>query len=317
MAMQVNPLLIGVDVSQAELVVARADQPALERVANEPAAIGAWLAGLAGPVCIGLEATNTFHLALLDAAHRRGHTLYLLNGLRLNRYRDSLGARAKTDTSDARLILRYLSHERAELRAWAPPPAGYTQLQRLLHRRASLVRARVALQQSLRELPELHTGTQALLKQLTQFDRRIQQRLHRLLQQSGWADEALRCQAIEGLGALTATALTTAFHRGPFRSSDAFIAFLGLDVRVRESGRFHGRRRLSKQGDPELRRLLFLAAMQAARQPAWHGFYQHCLDRGLSRIQALVVLARKLARVAFALLKHNTTYVPRIACTET
>ena len=65
------------------------------------------------------------------------------------------------------------------------------------------------------------------------------------------------------------------------------------------------------------RRLLFLAAMQAARQPAWYGFYQHCLDRGLSKIQALVALARKLARVAFAILKNNTTYVPRIACTET
>ena len=110
------------------------------------------------------------------------------------------------------------------------------------------------------------------------------------------------------------------FHRGAFRSSDAFVAFLGLDVRVRDSGQLRGRRRLTKKGNPELRRLLFLAAMQAARSRSWKDFYQRHLDRGLSRIQALVILARKLARVAFALLNNQTDYRPRYlkeACIET
>jgi len=115
----------------------------------------------------------------------------------------------------------------------------------------------------------------------------------------------------------TAAALVMAYHRGPFRSSDAFIAFLGLDVRVRDSGKKRGQRRLTKQGDPELRRLLYLAAMQAKRQPAWQAFYQRCLDRGLAPSQALNVLSRKLARVAFALLRNGTDYVPRKPCMET
>jgi len=108
-----------------------------------------------------------------------------------------------------------------------------------------------------------------------------------------------------------------AFHRGKFRSSDAFIAFLGLDVRVRDSGTCRGRRRLTKKGDPELRRLLFLAAMQAKRQPAWASYYQRFIKRGLAPIQALNVLARKLARVAFSLMQNRTDYVPRIPCIET
>lgn len=317
MAMQVSPIFIGVDVSQQELVIARSDESTLERLANEEAAIGAWLDRLPGSTAIGLEATNCFHLALVEQAERRGHPLYLLNGFRLNRYRDSVGGRAKTDPSDAQLILRYVQHEHTSLRAWSSPGPGYEALERLLHRRACLVRARVALQQSLREVPELQTASAALFRQLAQLDRLIQKHLHQRLRAAGWADEALRCQAIEGIGPLTASALTAAFHRGAFRSSDAFIAFLGLDVRVRESGRSHDRRRLSKKGDPELRRLLYLAAMQAAHQPAWHGFYQRHLDRGLTKIQALVALARKLARVAFALLKNHTLYVPRITCTET
>src|SRR5699024_2229489 len=99
--------------------------------------------------------------------------------------------------------------------------------------------------------------------------------------------------------------------RGHFRSGDAFIAFLGLDVRVRDSGTFRGRRKLTKRGDPEARRLLFNAAMTASRSKTWHDYYQHTLASGKTRIQALVILARKLARVAFALLDQGTHYQPK------
>jgi len=64
-------------------------------------------------------------------------------------------------------------------------------------------------------------------------------------------------RAIPGVGPLTAMALVAVYHRGHFRSVDAFIAFMGTDVRVRESGQSRGRRKLTKKGDPELRRLLF------------------------------------------------------------
>lgn len=50
-----------------------------------------------------------------------------------------------------------------------------------------------------------------------------------------------------------------------------YLAFMGMDVRVRESGQWRGRRKLTKKGDPEVRRLLFNAAMRCTR------------SRGLSR----------------------------------
>jgi poly-gamma-glutamate capsule biosynthesis protein CapA/YwtB (metallophosphatase superfamily) len=52
--------------------------------------------------------------------------------------------------------------------------------------------------------------------------------------------------------------------------------------------------------------------MTARRSKTWATFYQRHLDRGLSKIQSLVALARKLARVAFALLKNGSEYRPRI-----
>lgn len=320
MAMQVAPILIGVDVSKAELSICRQGRSSVETLANDGPAIQRWLKTLPGCAHIAVEATNTFHLELVERAHALGHGVYVVDGYRLNRYRESVGGRAKTDRTDAGLLLRYLERERGDLRAWEPPPAGYVALHRLLHRRATLVEAQVSLRQSLATLPEFKAATSAVLERMEQLDRLIRRRIVLVLREVGsWAD-ARRCQAIEGIGTLTAAALANAFRRGAFRSSDAFIAFMGLDVRVRESGQHKGRRRLTKQGDPELRRLLHNAAMAASRSPRWQPFYQRYLDRGLKPTQALVILARKLARVAFALMKTQTDYRPMplsAACGQT
>lgn len=323
MAKLVEPLLIGVDVSKHTLdVCLRAGEPLPSGpIPNTRTAIAQWLETLPpGPVCLAAEATGTFHLQLLEQAHRAGHTVYLIDGYRLNRYRESVGIRAKTDTADARLLLRYLAHERDQLRPWSPPPPAYQRLQRLLGRRAALVQARVAVQQSLAELPELRRASAALLRQFQHLDQLILRHIHRGLAAAGWDAEAHRVQAIEGIGPLNAAALTVTFHRGAFRHADAFIAFLGLDVRVRDSGLSRGRRRLTKKGPPEMRRLLYLAALQACRSPTWRPFYQRHLDRGLAKTQALVILARKLARVAFALLSKQAEYQPKTpwaTCSET
>ncbi|OOG21029.1 IS110 family transposase, partial [Thioalkalivibrio denitrificans] len=57
-----------------------------------------------------------------------------------------------------------------------------------------------------------------------------------------------------------------------------------------------------------------------SRTATWRDFYLRHQQRGLSKIQALVALARKLARVAFALLRNQSQYQPKTpqqACAET
>ena len=107
-------------------------------------------------------------------------------------------------------------------------------------------------------------------------------------------------------------ALVATFHRHHFRNADAFVAFMGLDVRVRDSGKFRGRRKLTKKGDPEIRRLLYNAAMSACRHPHWKSYYQSLRDRGFSGTAALMALARKLVRVCYALLEKQVSFDPGI-----
>ncbi|MCX5511372.1 transposase, partial [Pseudomonas sp. BJa3] len=100
-------------------------------------------------------------------------------------------------------------------------------------------------------------------------------------------------------------------------SSDSYIAFLGMDLRVSDSGQKNGRRRLTKRGCSEIRRLLHNAAMAASRSAAWKDVYEQYRKAGKATTQALVILARKLARVAFALMKNQDEYVTKggkLAC---
>ena len=306
MAKAPEPILAGVDVSKATLAIAQ--RTGTLTVDNDTRPIRQWLRTLPKGSSVALEATGCYHRLLARLAHQAGCRVFVINGFKLSRYRDSIGGRAKTDATDARLILRYLTHELDQLTPWCPPPKAYERLQGLLRRRTSLVQARVALKQSLEGLSELNAVASKVDSQLRDVETLLEQSMREGLKAEGLWTEVKRCQAVEGIGPLTAMALVNVFQRGAFRSSDAFIAFLGLDVRVKESGSYSGRRKLSKKGDPALRRLLHTAAMTASRQAGWREYYQSLLARGLKTIQALVIIARKLARISFALMKNRTEY---------
>ncbi|KAG8148416.1 IS110 family transposase [Burkholderia catarinensis] len=123
--------------------------------------------------------------------------------------------------------------------------------------------------------------------------------------------------AINGIGPLTATA-TVAVMGSPntFRSGRAFAASLGLVPAQTGTG---GKVRLggiTKRGDPYLRKLLIhgarIVVTRSKQRPAW-------VDALLSRRPvnvAIVALANKMARVAWALLAHGQAYDPKHVSTR-
>ena len=87
-------------------------------------------------------------------------------------------------------------------------------------------------------------------------------------------------------------------------------AYTGLDPRPDDSGNRRGRRRLSKRGPSELRRLLYLAALSAIKTKPWRSLYEHYRARGLSSTAALVIIARRIARTAWSIYTYKTEFDP-------
>jgi transposase len=307
-----TPLDIGVDVAKDTLEIAYggAARPG-ERLANEPDAIRRWLASLPRGGRLGVEATGACHERLVRAAHRAGLTVFVLNPKDTRHYARGVGVRAKTDRVDAALIVRLIAREHDRLHPYTPPTPQQQALGRLLRRRHTLTTVKGTLRQSLTGLVGLAGELKGLMARLDAVIGRIDTRIETLIQANPQRrQQCARLQAIHGVGTVVGAGLTHALERTPFGHADAFVAFTGLDPRPADSGQHRGRRRLSKRGPAELRRLLFLAAMAAAKTRAWRPLYEHYRNRGWSTTASLVILARKIARIAWSLYRHQTTFDP-------
>jgi len=304
-AKEVTEITLGVDISKDTLVICDWDSGELTELANKADEIASWLDSLTGPVRLAVEPTSNYHLKMIDAAQRRGCTVYLVNPRQLAHYRQAVNARNKTDPADAWLLARYLAHEGEQLRPFEPASGKARELWALLSRRAVVVQSRNQLTQSFRESG---FSTQRLMSEIKHVVRRLDERLLVLIKALGWEGDYRRALSIPGIGPLNAVALVATFHRGAFASADAFVAYLGLDVRIRESGSYKGKRKLTKRGPAELRRLLYCAARPARTYEPFADYHQNQLDKGLSKIAANCILARKLARIAFTLITRQQTF---------
>ena len=305
MAKEVTEITLGIDVSKAELVICDWDSEEIITLENKASTIKDWLKSLYGPVRIAIEPTSSYHLEFVEQAHALGFAVFLINPRQLAHYRQAVDVRNKTDPLDAWLLARYLARESDSLRAFKPQCAKAQQLWSLLKRRATAVKARTQLRQS---FAEIKLPTKALFCEIQRVLDRIDQRMLELIRQLDWWADYQRCKSIPGAGKLNAAALVTVFHRGAFAGADAFVSFIGLDIRVRESGKFKGKSKLSKRGEAEIRRLLFCATQPARSYQPFDDYYLKQLDKDRSKIAAKCSLARKLARIAFALMTNQQSF---------
>jgi transposase len=307
-AKHVEKITLGIDVAKDACVAHVWETTESRNVPNQPESIVAYLKSFQGPVRIAIEPTSHYHRDWVELALARGFEVYLVNPRQLVHYREAVNQRNKTDPQDAWLLARFLKHEARQLRPYQPQDAQAQALWSLLKRRAKVVEARKQLQQSFREI---QLSAQALFTQFKHLLARIDQRIHRTIQALGWNDDYQRCLSIPGIGPLNAVALVAAYHRGAFASSEAFVAFIGMDVRVRESGGYKGKRKLTKRGEAEIRRLLYCATQPACCYPPFRAYYLKQIEKGLSKIAAKVILARKLARIAFALMQNQMMFIKK------
>jgi transposase len=97
-----------------------------------------------------------------------------------------------------------------------------------------------------------------------------------------------------------------------FGNPKQFVAFIGLDASVSESGEFQGTRmHISKRGSPYLRRAMWYAAQSAKRHDERFGdYYNRKLQDGKHPKVATVAVMRKLAVVIYHIWRTQKPYDP-------
>ena len=163
-------LNIGVDVAKDSVVVACSEGAFhVREVANERTAVLAFLKSLPAGCRIGMESTGSYHELFAEAAHQFGFVVFVLSPKDTHHYAKAVGLRGKTDRVDAELIARMIAHEHAKLHAWTPPTAQQREIDRLIKRRATLIRLREAVEMSLHELRGFADELKALRRRFNQL----------------------------------------------------------------------------------------------------------------------------------------------------
>ena len=97
-----------------------------------------------------------------------------------------------------------------------------------------------------------------------------------------------------------------------FRSAAALVSYAGLNSSVSQSGQFDsGGGPITKQGDPYLRRAVWLAANRARQHdPALKAFYDKKRAEGKRHRVAVTAVARKLCHIVYAVMRDQVPYDP-------
>jgi transposase len=284
-----------------------------QRIENHRKAILSWLRAVPRGSRLAMESTGGYHELLAELAHKAGLQVFVINPRDLRRYAEGVGRRAKTDRVDAELIARYIAREHHQLHAYVLPTKAQRELAQLIRRRAKIVEIKGSLAQSLRGVRAIKHKMRDVLSYLDELIDELELLMQQALNETACAREAAEhIETVPGFGELSSTCLAHTFTRLPYASTDAVVASVGIDPRADDSGHKHGRRRLSKRGPSEMRRLLFNCGRSAARMKLWRPYYEAQLAKGLSATAATVILARKMLRIAFALYKRAEPFNPAL-----
>ncbi len=304
--------MIGIDVSKTSLSVCAWDReqvcPRWETtVPNAPEGIAALLSRCDLEEPLVLEPTGAYGELLVRLAASEGRTVFSASPLRAKQFLQGRRPRAKTDRLDARGLAEYAAL--TQLRLYRLREPRLQRLWELLLSRRTLSKAIAALSMQQQVLAQVQPELQALLTAL-----RLQLKLlDRHLVQAGRHFALFeKLRTVPGVGPVTAAALTVRLTDIDFARVDSFVAYLGLDARVSDSGKKVGRRRLTKNGDSTLRWLLYLAAQASLRtkDPYFRALYDRKCQEGLPRTAAICIVARKLAKITWALSRSGESYRP-------
>lgn len=307
--MQDQIVFKGVDVAKDELVIATQPAAAQVKLRNERGAITRWLRTLLPASFIAMESTGRYHQQLAQLASQAGMKVYVLNARDVHFYAKALGKRGKTDASDAQVIARYLAEHHKQLHPWIPGTPVQQRLSELLRRRAVIERHLSAIDDSLEDVTDLARQKAALARYADKLLGAIDDKIQALIASDpAMHEKQKRLQTIVGVGPQISALLTTLLSRIGFTSVRALIAYSGLDPRPNDSGAKRGRRALTKRGPAALRKMIWLGAFSASHSKAFKPLYQSIKDRGFSGTEALVILARKLLRVAWAVWRSGQPF---------
>lgn len=317
---------IGIDISKATFVAAfpQGKGCRTETFPNDAKGIRRFISMLDPALhhCV-MEATGNYCFLLLYLLDKAGVKASLINPKKTRNYARMMMSVTKTDSKDACLIADFGAR-------FKPEPYRFPSEQIMLLKQKKTV---------LRQLQKQLTATTNLLSSLEPLPVKDKKCLHSLKQTITFLEKQVKYMqqemegvvsevfdrqlkaltSIKGIGVTLATALIIATGGFTyFDNAKQLSRFIGICPTIEQSGTsINIRGHINRNGDGNLRSMLYVAAWSASRyNKACRECYERLRGRGKPGKVAMVAVANKLVRQAFAVVASDTPYIDGFVSTK-
>jgi transposase len=300
---------LGCDVGKSAIVVFDSGDGTTRQLPNRAEELAAFAAGLDESCLVLCEATGGYEDRLLDALVAAGRPAHRADARKVKAFIRSFGTLGKSDALDAAALARYGAERHASLARWRAPDPDRERLQTLVRTRADLVDQRTACANRLKApgvapVKAMLEALQACLRdQIAAIEAAIAKTM-RAVKTIAATEQALR--SIRGIGPTTAAALIAIMPELGAITRRQAAALAGLAPHPNQSGD-KNRYRRTRGGRPEIKKILFMPALAAARHdPTMREAYQRLIANHKKPMVALTAIMRRIIVTANARVRDQS-----------
>ena len=265
-----------------------------------------------------MEPTGVYYEPLAYHLDKIGQTLYVVLPNKARKFCEAEGIKTKTDAMDAR-CLALMGCASRKLRPWSPPKAIYRELRQLTRFRADLCKLRTSVtnrQESLLHMEgaskNVQKGCEELVSEIDKLMEKNEKDITAKLAEDKELEARInRIATAKGVGATTITCVvaeTQGFHL--IENRKQLTSYAGLDVKAKQSGKEDPKHTISKKGNANIRAVLYMPAMSAARcnRQAKAAYDRICQKHPKEKMIGITAVMRRLLLLIYTLWKNGEEY---------
>ena len=270
-------------------------------------------------VKVVMEATNNFWEIIAVKLDKVGiGAISIVNPKIIKDFSKSLRKKAKTDNIDAEVVALYgvrMKPENTDLKK----SKKFGELRYLIRTREFWIKEKVRLENYVRNLKRSVFASkketewiEKEIKRIIEHIKEIEKEIEKLVEEVEELKKAVKLvDSIPGIGKVNGVVILveTGMFEG-FKKGKEVVSYAGIVPRVYESGIRKGDRGITREGNKRLRNAAYFAAVASLRSSCevFRKFYERLVSRGKAKKVALVALAGKILRIAFALVKKEEIF---------
>lgn len=269
------------------------------------------------PVVVCMEATGIYHENCAYYLFGKGFDVSIILPNKAKKYLEAIGLKSKNDSIDAKGLSQMGAEQCLEL--WQPMGTFFYQLRLLTRQHQNVTELKTVLKNQLDALGFAMHQSDAVNNQIEQtvslFESQLKE-LDKAIKMHLKSDEEVNRKAenilqMKGLGVLTlSTVLAETNGFTLFKNYKQLVSYAGYDVVESQSGTRIGKTKISKRGNPRIRRALHmpsLVVIQCEVKPFKDLFDRTYQKHGI-KMKSYVAVQKKLLTMIYHLWKKDQSY---------